>query len=319
VLSCHLVATNHNFSPWSVGMPPKKRIILAILILSAIIIAVFHKKIFHSRNLEKNSLTLYGNIDLREVQLAFHDTGRIQELLYLEGSSVKKGDLMATMDPIRYQDMVNADKATLDRNRIQLKDAQRTYIRVKKLAHARFNSEQRLDDATEALNSAKASIHQAEAQLAFDQRQLIDTKVYAPVDGIVQNRILEPGDMAFPSSPVYTIARTHPLWARVYVEEPELGKVHEGMSATVKSDSYPGKSYYGYIGYISPTSEFTPKEVQTLHQRTILVYRLRIYLSCPTTELRLGMPVTVTIPLVSPQSPPASCPDGTRTNLSPRG
>ncbi|MDA8059697.1 MAG: efflux RND transporter periplasmic adaptor subunit [Leptospirillum sp.] len=300
-------------------MLPKKRIFLVILILSAILVTVFHKKLFSSGDQGKSSLTLYGNIDLREVQLAFHDTGRIEKLLYLEGSSVKKGDLMATLDPIRYQDMVDADKATLDRARIQLTDAQRTYVRVKRLAHAKFNSEQKLDDATAALDAAKASIRQSEAQLALDQRQLVDTKVYAPVDGIVQNRILEPGDMAFPASPVYTIARSHPLWARVYVEEPELGKVHEGMIATVTSDSYPGRKYYGYIGYISPTSEFTPKEVQTLHQRTILVYRMRVYLSCPTTELRLGMPVTVTIPLVSDQPPPSTCPDGRKPEFSPRG
>ncbi len=304
---------------WSPGMSTKKRFVLAIIVLTAIILTVFHKKIFPSGNVTQNSLTLYGNIDLSEVQLAFHDTGRIKKLLYLEGSSVKKGELMATMDPIRYQDMVDADKATLARNKIQLIDAQRTFTRVKKLAHAQFNSEQKLDDATEALDAAKASISQAEAQLAFDQRQLVDTKVYAPVDGVVQNRILEPGDMAFPSSPVYTIARSHPLWARVYVEEPELGKVHEGMVADITSDSYPGKIYSGYIGYISPTSEFTPKEVQTLHQRTILVYRLRVYLSCPTTELRLGMPVTVTIPLHSPKSSPATCPDGSRPDFSPRG
>jgi HlyD family secretion protein len=91
------------------------------------------------------------------------------------------------------------------------------------------------------------------------------------------------------------------------------------MIATVTSDSYPGRKYYGYIGYISPTSEFTPKEVQTLHQRTILVYRMRVYLSCPTTELRLGMPVTVTIPLVSDQPPPSTCPDGRKPEFSPRG
>ena len=300
-------------------MPNKRRIVLAILILAAIIATVFHKKIFPSRNTQKNSLTLYGNIDLREVQIAFHDTGRIQKLLYLEGSPVKKGALMATMDPIRYQDMVDMDQAALERKKIQMINAQRTYLRVQKLAHAKFNSEQKLDDAIEALNDAKASIRQAEAQLALDRRQLVDTKVYAPVDGIVQNRILEPGDMAFPSSPVYTIARSRPLWARVYVEETELGKVHEGMTATITSDSYPGKTYYGYIGYISPTSEFTPKEVQTLHQRTILVYRLRIYLDCPTKELRLGMPVTATIPLVSPGSPPAACQDGTRPEISPHG
>ncbi len=141
-------------------------------------------------------------------------------------------------------------------------------------------------------------------------RQLDDTKVYAPVDGIVQNRILEPGDMAFPQTPVYTLARTRPLWARVYVEEPELGKVRQGMTALVTSDSFPGQSFVGYVGYISPSAEFTPKEVQTLHQRTILVYRTRVYLSCPTRKLRLGMPVTVTIPFRGGPKPPRTCPDG---------
>ena len=117
--------------------------------------------------------------------------------------------------------------------------------------------------------------------------------------------------MAFPQSPVYTIARMKPLWARVYLEEPELGKVREGMKAVVASDSFPGKTYPGYVGYISPTAEFTPKQVQTLHQRTILVYRIRVYLDCSTTELRLGMPVTVTISLDRKPSPVPPCPKET--------
>ncbi len=300
-------------------MSIKRRLLLAIVLLSAIVIALFHKKIFPTRTLEKNHLVLYGNIDLREVQLAFHDTGRIQKLLYLEGEKVKAGDLMAVMDPVRYQDLVDSDQATLERRKVELIDAQRTYRRVRKLAHAAFNSQQKLDDATEALNAASASVHQTSAQLAYDQRQLVDTRVYAPVDGIVQNRILEPGDMAFPQSPVYTIARSHPLWARVYLEEPELGKVRQGMQATVTSDSYPGKTYSGYIGYISPESEFTPKQVQTLHQRTILVYRVRVYLYCPTTELRLGMPVTVTIDLHQGKKTLPACPSGAIPETSPRG
>ena len=264
----------------------------------------------HQEKTRTDALVLFGNIDLRKVQLAFHDTGRIRKLLFVEGAPVKAGTLMAVMDPVRYQDLVEADLRGLERDRAQRLDAERTWARVKKLTRASFNSRQQKDDARAALDMAKAQVKKDKAQLAYDTRQLDDTKVYAPVDGIVQNRILEPGDMAFPQTPVYTLARTRPLWARVYVEEPELGKVRQGMTALVTSDSFPGQSFVGYVGYISPSAEFTPKEVQTLHQRTILVYRTRVYLSCPTRKLRLGMPVTVTIPFRGGPKPPRTCPDG---------
>ena len=285
------------------------RLIIAILLLLLAGITAWYQAM-HRSHKSAGTLVLYGNIDLREVQLAFHDTGRIQKLLYLEGAPVKAGDLMAVMDPVRYQDLVEGDLRALERDRAQRLDAERTWNRVRKLTRAAFNSRQQKDDARAALDMAIAQVKRDKAQLAYDTRQLDDTKVYAPVDGIVQNRILEPGDMAFPQSPVYTPARTRPLWARVYLEEPELGQVHQGMTAYVTSDSFPGQRFVGYVGYISPSAEFTPKEVQTLHQRTILVYRTRIYLSCPTRKLRLGMPVTVTIPLHQTISRPRVCPDG---------
>ncbi len=294
-------------------MPPKRRILMAIVLVLLLVlaaVAVFHREFFPNRNRSLDSLTLYGNIDLREVQLAFHDTGRIQKLLFLEGTEVRSGELMGIMDPVRYDDLVNVDLALLAKDRVERANAERTWRRVVKLAHVNFNSKQKLDDARAALDSAKAEVQRAKAQLSFDRRQQADTRIYSPVDGIVQNRVLEPGDMAFPQSPVYTIARLKPLWARVYVEEPELGRVHQGMEAVVTTDSFPGKEYRGYVGYISPTAEFTPKQVETLHQRTILVYRVRVYLHCPTTELRLGMPVTVTIPLNRKPSDPTACPDG---------
>jgi len=65
----------------------------------------------------------------------------------------------------------------------------------------------------------------------------------------------------------------------------------------VSTDSYPGKAYRGWVGYISPTAEFTPKNVQTPELRTRLVYQVRIYVCNPQDELRLGMPATVSIDL----------------------
>ena len=76
------------------------------------------------------------------------------------------------------------------------------------------------------------------------------------------------------------------------------------MSAEVSTDSFPGKSYQGWIGFISLTAEFTPKNVETPELRTRLVYQLRVYVCNPQDELRLGMPATISVPLDQPKPAP---------------
>ncbi len=116
--------------------------------------------------------------------------------------------------------------------------------------------------------------------------------------------------MASPQRPVYTLALTDPIWVRAYVQGPDLGKLKPGMAAEASTDSYPGKHYRAWIGYISPTAEFTPKSVETTEVRSNLVYQVRIFVCNPQDELRLGMPATVTIPLGQPPAPDASrCPN----------
>jgi HlyD family secretion protein len=153
----------------------------------------------------------------------------------------------------------------------------------------------------EDIAAARAQVKASEAALRLAERELSDTKLYAPTAGVILDRILEPGDMAFPQTPVLTLALTNPVWVRAYVAEPDLGKIAPGMKAHVTTDSFPGKIYRGWIGFISPIAEFTPKEVQTTELRTKLVYRIRVYTCNSDNELRLGMPVTVTIPLEQPR------------------
>ena len=69
------------------------------------------------------------------------------------------------------------------------------------------------------------------------------------------------------------------------------------MAATVTTDSFPGKRYEGWVGFISPVASFTPKSVETTEFRSSLVYEVRIFVKDPADELRLGMPATVQIPL----------------------
>jgi HlyD family secretion protein len=74
-----------------------------------------------------------------------------------------------------------------------------------------------------------------------------------------------------------------------------LGRINQGMKARIMSDSYPGRPMPGWVGYISPVAEFTPRVVQTEELRTRLVYETRIFVEDPRDRLRQGMPVTVIV------------------------
>ena len=313
---------------------------------------------------DPNHLTIYGNVDHRQVQLAFHATGRVEFLAVDEGDDVQAGQILARVDPVRYQAAMAKAKAEvavreqelarllagsrpeeIAKARAEVADAQasfqdasRLYQRRKALYQSRSISRQTLDDSTASLDSAKARLDKAKealqlavkgpreediaaaratleaAKAAQDlaQRELADTRLSAPRSGVIQQRVLEMGDMAFPQTPVYTLAILDPVWVRAYVAETELGKVKPGMAAEIFSDSYPGKSYPGWVGFISPAAEFTPKQVQTPELRAKLVYRVRVFACNPQRELRLGMPVTVRLdlagkPLTPPPDPDQRC------------
>jgi HlyD family secretion protein len=145
----------------------------------------------------------------------------------------------------------------------------------------------------EDIAEAEARLRADEAQLALLRQQLVDAQLLAPLNGVIRTRILEPGEMASPQKPVFSLAITDPKWVRAYVSEPDLGKLHEGLAAAVAVDSFPKRRFDGWVGFISPVAEFTPKAVQTEELRTSLVYEVRVFVKDPSDELRLGMPATV--------------------------
>ena len=69
-----------------------------------------------------------------------------------------------------------------------------------------------------------------------------------------------------------------------------MGQARTGMRATVTVDSFPGRAFEGWVGFISPVAEFTPKAVETEELRTSLVYEVRVFVKDPENDLPLGMP-----------------------------
>ena len=243
-----------------------------------------------------------------------------------EGQMRNQQQVLARMPAGSRPEEIAQAKATMDALSLTYQNDELNYRRAATLAQTGAGSIRQRDDAKAAFDTARqqyeaarqayilavkgpraediaaqrAAYEAAQGTVELDKRELADTRLYEPADGIVENRILEPGDMASPSTPVYTIALTNPLWVRAYVPETELGKVALGMRATITTDSFPGRKDRGWVGYLSPAAEFTPKTVESPELRTRLVYQLRVYVCNPGDELRLGMPATVTIDLLQP-------------------
>nr|WP_291493748.1 HlyD family efflux transporter periplasmic adaptor subunit [Desulfurella sp.] len=227
------------------------------------------------------------------------------ELLSLEHGSrpeeIKRAKAQTLLALAEYENALNEfeRRKNLVKNDVISKEEYDKFLTQYKIAKEKLKSAVETQNLVETgpryedIQKAKFLVKETQAALNQAIRDLNDTKLYSPVDGVMQTRVLEKGDYANVGEPVYTIALMNPIYIRAFISEKYLGVIHPGMKAKIKTDS--GKAYIGYIGYISPVAEFTPKNVETKEVRTDLVYRTRIVVEKHDNQLLQGMPVTVEI------------------------
>ncbi len=241
----------------------------------------------------ERSVTLYGNVDVRQVDIGFRVYGKIAEMPFEEGDFVASGDFMACIDPQPYADEVGRAEARLQAALFSLENAEQIFTRRQELVGEGGVSQEDYENARTARDVAFELVKEAKASLGVAQTDLRNTKAYCPADGTILTRVREPGTVVLQGEPVYTLSLISPVWVRAYVPEPLLGVIYSGMEAEIFTDTKGGKTYQGKIGFISPVAEFTPKTVQSAELRTDLVYRIRVYADNPDWGLKQGMPVTV--------------------------
>jgi HlyD family secretion protein len=275
-----------------------KRIILIFFALALLGWGIYrtYPEWFQKRD-DASALTLYGNVDIRQVDLGFRVSGRVLKMRFQEGDLVEKGALMGLLDKQPYEDKVKEAAAHVDSVAASLKNADNLVERRRLLVGTGGISDQEYDDALSSRAIFQANLKEAEAALGVAKTNLEDTELYAPDNGTVLTRIREPGTVVREADPIYTLSLISPVWVRAFVSEPQLGLIYPGMPAEVYTDTPRAASYRGQIGFISPVAEFTPKTVETTQLRTDLVYRLRIIVENPDRGLRQGMPITVKLPL----------------------
>jgi HlyD family secretion protein len=324
-----------------------KRLLIGGLIFVTLIGSVVAWRLMQ-RESAPTTLTLYGDVDLRQVQLSFNNSERIADVMVQEGDRVKRGQLLARLDTARLApqlaqaeaqaaaqlhvvkrlrsgsrpEEIAQARANLQAAQADLANARQQYERWKSAAEisaGRAVRQQDVDNARttvqvaeaklavvqktldlaiagprrEEIEENEARLRALEAQANVLRQQVKDAQLISPVDAVVRTRVMEPGEMASPQRPVFSLAVTDPKWVRAFVSETNLGQIQHGMSAAIAVDSFPDRRFEGWIGFISPVAEFTPKTVQTEELRTSLVYEVRVFVKDPSDELRLGMPASV--------------------------
>jgi HlyD family secretion protein len=147
----------------------------------------------------------------------------------------------------------------------------------------------------EEVDAARARLAAADAQIASLEKNKADATVVAPMDGIVSERVLDPGEVVAPRGPIVVLTDLDHAWAEVFVDEPQVPRLKIGQPATVFTDA--GGRIPGQISFISSKAEFTPRNVQTADDRSKLVYRVKIAVDNSQGVLKQGMPVEAEIPL----------------------
>ncbi len=388
----------------------KKR--LPILILLAATASGLYLWKSGTFNKPDNRILVSGNLELTLVDLSFKVAGRMTELHVKEGDWVKKGQLIARLDPVqlqqqRFRDVaavsnaqsnydqlvtsiqyqeatlesdIAARKADLDEARAKLDEllagsrpqeiqqaeagvadakAQldqaradweraQTLYKNEDISTQQFDQyRQRFDSATAMAHQAnekysvvkegprkediaagraqvaraqaalgtaeanridlarkkqelvarRAQIEQARGQAGISDAQLNDTEIYAPIDGVVLVKSAEAGEVLAAGTTIVTVGDLDHPWLRAYVSETDLGRVKLGEKVKLSTDSYPGKTYWGTVSFISSEAEFTPKQIQTKEERAKLVYRIKVDVDNAAHELKNNMPVDAEIQL----------------------
>ncbi|CDH04786.1 putative multidrug resistance membrane protein [Xenorhabdus bovienii str. oregonense] len=315
--------------------------LLAIIIVIGAIVGID----YYQEQQNDKELMLYGNVDVRTVNLGFRVAGKLAALQVDEGDAITAGQALGQLDNAPFINALNQAKATRDAAKANLAKTEAGY-RTEEIAQVRAETTQKesafrfadsflkrqqglwqrkmisdndLDNAKtgqhqalaayqaakdklrqfeagyrkEEIAAAKAQLAQAEAAVAQAELNLQDTQLTSPSAGVILTRAIEPGTMLAAGNTVFTLSLTNPVWIRAYIDEPNLNQAIAGREIQIYTDGRKNQPYHGKIGFVSPTAEFTPKNVETPDLRTDLVYRLRIIVNDPDEGLKQGMPVTL--------------------------
>jgi HlyD family secretion protein len=241
---------------------------------------------------------------LTQVQVGAQVSGRITKVMVDFNSKVKSGDVLAEIDPTLFgaqidsgRAQITAATATVEKAEVNVVAARQRLERAKKLVAEGIGSQADLDTAQGAYDVAiadvaasKATVSQLQAQLRSSRTNMEYTRIYSPIDGVVINRAIDPGQTvaaSFQAPVLFVIAQDlRKMRVLADIDEADVGRLKEGTAAEVAVDAFPGEKFKGTVSQV----RYSPNS-----QAGVVTYPAVIDVENPDIKLRPGMTATVSI------------------------
>ncbi|HTL36061.1 MAG TPA: HlyD family efflux transporter periplasmic adaptor subunit [Kofleriaceae bacterium] len=245
-----------------------------------------------------------GRLEAKEVDVAAKLPLKVKEVLVDEGDLVKPGQVLVKMDTLTLESQLAeaqanvasakqqlaVAKASIARSTSQNKLAQVEKARAGALVQARAGSQRELDVRSASVNTTRAGVAEetaklsvaeqnvkvAEANVGTIQSRIDDATLTSPVVGRVLYRLAEPGEVVDAGAKVLTLVNLEDVYMEIFLPANRAAAIRIGSEARLKVDYLPDKIARGYVSFVSPEAQFTPKEVETRTEREKLMFRVKI-------------------------------------------
>jgi len=282
----------------------KRKIPFVILILAAVA-----GGIYYAATRQPAGIILTGIVTTDEVIVSSEIQGRLQQLLVKEGDAVTNRELLAVIQPQEQQATVafyasseQQSTADLAQARADLENARLNLARIQGLYSNNVESVQTYDQARTTYDSAKARVEsvQKQIQAAAAQKekaavQLGYTRIFAPINGIVDTRAALQGEVVNPGQAIVTLINQDDLWVRADVEETYIDRIHLGDQLQVTLPS--GATREGTVFYRGVDADYATQRDVSRTKRDIKTFEIRLRCDNADRALAVGMTAYVTLPL----------------------
>ena len=236
--------------------------------------------------------TLVGTVERTLIELDAPIAETLVEVGVQRGQNVRRGDVLARLDPTLVEaDVANAE-ATLAGARTGLVTAESDLARLTRLHASGVASDQDLERARLSHDEATARLREAEARLVASRHRLEDMTIISPVDGVVDQIPFDPGERVPAGGVVVVVLDAATPWVRVWVSESLVAAIRPGAAAEVRVDGI-ATPLHGHVLDVSHEPEFTPHFALTERDRVHLVYETRVAIDDAPAGLRPGIPAQV--------------------------
>jgi len=245
-----------------------------------------------------------GRVEAKLVDVASKEPLRVKEIRVEEGALVKPGEVLAQLDTVTLEAQLAEAKATVAAAEERLAFAKASIVKQKseidlaeveaersrRMVAQGAGSRRELDVRTTKVETTKASLAQAQALLQTSteslqaakagaeviQTRINDATLKAPVTGRVLYRLAEPGEVLGPGGKALTLVNLEDVYMEIFLPSELAASLKVGAEGRITVDYDPVHAVAGYVSFVSPEAQFTPKQVETRTEREKLMFRVKI-------------------------------------------